>query len=273
MSPLFGGDPGVYGHRGRAGDRGADDRRKAVHPRNVAAVVLGAGPRVAVIPDVGRVPDVGRIPDVGGVPDVGRIPDVVVRVGHLEGAVRQLRHAALVVLRAGEIRGDVQALVGAVAGRAIYRGPGVDQARALLQHAVSDLAVGVDRWFAARENPALHLVGRQALVVADHERRDTGDDGGGLRRTGHGEEVTAVHVGRVVHRDLLIGGHEAPQMAARSDQVRLHETFEGRTGGGERGEPVIILAGGVIVGHRADRDDVRDISRYAHGLRQRSAIA
>src|SRR6185436_8424777 len=105
MSPLFGGDPGVDGHRGRAGDRSADDRRIAVHPRNVAAVVLGAGLRVAVIPEV-----VG-VPDVGGDPHVDRIPDVVVGDGHLAGTVRQLPQAAVVVLRAGEVRGDVQALV------------------------------------------------------------------------------------------------------------------------------------------------------------------
>ena len=91
--------------------------------------------------------------------------NIAVRLRDREGAIGALRDAAHEVLRAVEIGGDVEALVGAVVRRAVDRGLRVDEARALLQHAVGEGAVGVHRGLAARDDAALHLVGREAGLL------------------------------------------------------------------------------------------------------------
>ena len=73
---------------------------------------------------------------------------------------------------AGKVRGDVETLVGAIVDGAIERAFGVDQAGALLEHAVSQLALGIHGGLAAGDDAALHLVGCEPGVLPDEQRGD-----------------------------------------------------------------------------------------------------
>ena len=97
---------------------------------------------------------------------------------------------------------------------------------------------------------------------------------GRLRRARHGEVVVAVLELGVRGGDLGVIGHQAHDMSAWGDQIRLDEALDGRPGGRERSQAVIRPgARRIVIGHRADGDDIGHVARHADGHRVGAGVA
>ena len=152
----------------------------------------------------------------------------------------------------------------------------VDEARALLEHAVRELAVRLHGRARGGDQPALHRVRRERRVVLQHQRDDARGDGRRLRRAGHREHLLdrSLHRVRVEVREVAAARHRRGDVAARRDELRLHEAFERRAGRGERRELVVVrVVRRVAVRERADGDDVRHVARHVDRHRIRAVVA
>ena len=108
----------------------------------------------------------------------------------------------------------------------------------------------------------------------EHQRGHPGDHRRRLRRARHVEVVRAVVVLGVLGGDRRRPLHHALDVPARRDQVGLDERLGGRPRGRELRQPVVgQVGGGVVVGHRADRDHVGQIAGNPDGHRPRPTVA
>ena len=176
----------------------------------------------------------------------------------------------------GEVGIDVEAAIGSAHEITVHQIIGVDQARTLLPDAVEQVAGTImkGRRASRRHQSVFDLVGREERLVLQQQGHHARDDGGRLRSTGHHEVLVAVMKLRVRGRQGRTRLHDAAHMAAGGDQVRLDEALDGRTGGRERGEVVVgHVVGRVVVGHRADGDDIGDVTGRTDGHRIRTRVA
>ena len=144
----------------------------------------------------------------------------------------------------------------------------VDEARALLEHAVREPAVRLDGGSRGRDQPALHRVGRQRRLVLQHQRDDARRHGRRLRRARHREELLSrLHRVRVEIGEVAAARHRRLDVAARRDDLRLHEALVRRTRRRERRELVVgVVVRRVAVRQRADGDHVRHVARHVRSV-------
>ena len=124
--------------------------------------------------------------------------------------------------------------------------------------------------------PALHHIGGQPRIRLQHERHRGAHHCRRLGGARHDVEVVDGQRERGVQsceqRRLRI--HDADDVSARRQNVRLHEPLERRPRGREGSQPPAErVARRVVVGHRADRDDVGSVAGHADRLRCGSRVA
>ena len=99
------------------------------------------------------------------------------------------------------------------------------------------------------------------------------NESSGLRGARH-VEVVAVLPLRVLAGEQADRVDDTEHVPTRRHQVRLHEAFEGRAGGRERGQEVVgHVMDGRTVRHRTHRDDVGHVAGHSDRHRLRAAVA
>ncbi len=168
--------------------------------------------------------------------------------------------------RARQVGGHVHPPVGAAALAAVRRVVGVHQPGALLEDREGRGAVGGARREGRGHQPAFDVVGGEAGVGLQQQRRHPRNHRRRLRGAGHGEVDPAVVELGVFAGNATAVGHQGHHVSAGGDHFRLDQTLGGGADRGERGQPVVgWVSRRVIVGHRAHGDDVGDVAGYADG--------
>ncbi len=150
-----------------------------------------------------------------------------------------------------------------------------DAARSLLPRAVGCFSgVLAELRTGGHRQSALHLVGRQFRVFAEHQGGDAGDHGRGHGGARHLEVAVVDPVFGVLLAQVRVALHQRDDVRSRRDQVGFDEGVQGGAGGGE-GQDVVVaeVLRGTVVGERAHGDDVGGVARHADAHRVGAGVA